>query len=200
MNADYFSKAQFLTSAAKLSQTPIDIGREVAFSGRSNAGKSSALNCLTGRKGLAKTSKTPGRTRLLNFFILDESHRLVDLPGYGYAKVSQSTQSEWEKSLGLYLLKRESLQGIVVLMDIRHPLKPLDYVLLNWANYRERPVHILLTKADKLSYSQIKQAVTDVEKKCSELSPLISFQTFSSKTGLGLDELVEKLSGWLEVS
>ena len=146
-----YRQACFLTSVASIRGLPADRGREVAFAGRSNAGKSSAINALTGRRHLARTSRTPGRTRLINFFELDEERRLVDLPGYGYAKVPRSMSREWGALVGKYLESRESLAGVVVLMDIRHPLTELDATLLDWCRAADLPVLAVLTKADKLA-------------------------------------------------
>ncbi|MEI6514156.1 MAG: ribosome biogenesis GTP-binding protein YihA/YsxC, partial [bacterium] len=166
-----YKQAEFLKSAAKVEQLPVDLGYEVAFAGRSNAGKSSALNCLTANGRLARTSKTPGRTQLINLFtVKDEHHRLVDLPGYGYAKVAMQVKLDWQKNLAHYLEVRESLRGLVVLMDSRHPLKDADQLLIQWAVNRQLPIHILLTKADKLSKSQVQQAIILVRQKCGQLS------------------------------
>lgn len=192
----HFQKAVFLTSAAKLSQLPAEEGAEVAFAGRSNVGKSSALNTLTQQKGLARTSKTPGRTQLINFFSLDETRRLVDLPGYGYAKVSREVKERWQKTLGEYLETRRCLKGLVLLMDIRHPLKEYDLLMIDWANHYAIPMHILLTKADKLSRNQAANALAGV-KKSLDSHLLVSIQTFSSLTKTGLIELENKITGWL---
>lgn len=195
-----YTQATFLKSAAKVQQLPAEDGYEVAFAGRSNAGKSSALNCLTGNKHLARTSKTPGRTQLLNVFIVkDEQHRLVDLPGYGYAKVAMQTKIDWQKNLAHYLEVRESLKGLVLLMDIRHPLKELDKTLLHWAITQNLPVHILLTKADKLSRNQIQQALQTVSTYCKPL-PNVSWQPFSSLKKEGVETLVTVLNTWFEWS
>ena len=145
----HYSQAKFSISAPDISHLGTDEGIEIAFAGRSNAGKSSALNKLTRQKGLARTSKTPGRTQLINVFKLDENRRLIDLPGYGYAKVPIAIKKKWQKSLGEYLQKRESIKGLVVLMDIRHPFKDLDQDLIHWAVAADLPVLALLTKADK---------------------------------------------------
>jgi len=150
MNTFNYNRIEFLKSANDKKQLPPDIGAEVAFGGRSNAGKSSALNAITGFKRLARTSKTPGRTQLINFFQLDPQRRLVDLPGYGYAKVPDAIKFHWEKILSEYIMQRQSLKGIVLLMDIRHPLKPLDWQMIEWGLSQQLPLHILLTKADKL--------------------------------------------------
>jgi len=147
----HLSKATFTISAPDIRKLPEDSGIEVAFAGRSNAGKSSALTTLTNQKSLARTSKTPGRTQLINVFEIGDNKRLVDLPGYGFAKVPLEMKKKWQKALGEYLEKRESLKGLVVLMDIRHPLKDLDRDLIEWAVDSELPVLALLTKADTLS-------------------------------------------------
>jgi GTP-binding protein len=192
-----YTEATFLKSAAKVNQLPEDTGAEVAFAGRSNAGKSSAINCLTGIKQLARTSKTPGRTRLMNCFILkDEAHRLVDLPGYGYAKVSRAMQLEWQRHLAHYFEVRKSLKGLVVLMDIRHPLTALDQSMVDWALSRELPIHVLLTKADKISRSQAQNTLFKVQKHYAEYQTIFSVQTFSSLKRQGLDALHQVLDGW----
>ncbi|RUR12886.1 ribosome biogenesis GTP-binding protein YihA/YsxC [Legionella sp. km772] len=191
-----YSKAVFLKSAPRVLHLPDDSGYEVAFAGRSNAGKSSALNCLTGIKNLARTSKTPGRTQLINLFSIDEERRLVDLPGYGYAKVPMSVKEEWQKHLAHYLEVRTCLKGLILLMDIRHPLKELDLMMADWALNRELPVHILLTKADKLSKSDTKNAVFKVRKYYDLATHLISVQAFSSVNREGLDVLIQQLNSW----
>ena len=192
-----YSKAVFLKSAAKVSQLPDDLGYEVAFAGRSNAGKSSALNCLTGIKSLARTSKTPGRTQLINLFTLDETRRLVDLPGYGYAKVALKIKLEWQKNLAHYLEVRQSLKGLVLLMDVRHPLKDLDQMMVDWALNRGLPVHILLTKSDKLSRSDVKNTLLKVRKQYDMAQHLISVQSFSSLKKEGVDDLIHVLNQWV---
>jgi GTP-binding protein len=197
MSENPYAKAVFLKSAARVIHLPEDIGYEVAFAGRSNAGKSSALNCLTGIKGLARTSKTPGRTQLINLFAIDEQRRLVDLPGYGYAKVAMQVKMEWQKHLAHYLEVRQCLRGLVLLMDIRHPLKDLDQMMVDWALNRELPVHILLTKADKLSRSEAKNTLLKVRKHYELAGHLISAQTFSSLKKDGVSELIAVLNQWL---
>lgn len=193
----FFQKAAFLTSAAKVTQCPADRGREVAFVGRSNAGKSSALNKICHQTRLAKTSKTPGRTQLLNFFALSEQQYLVDLPGYGYAKVPNDVKKAWQEQLGHYLESRESLVGLVVLMDIRHPLTPFDESLLEWAEHYQKPVHVLLTKADKLSRGPAKNTLLHLEKVLKPFSTPASAQLFSAVTGEGLDAAREQVAQWL---
>jgi GTP-binding protein len=188
MNLKAFPLTTFLISAAKLSQLPPDTGAEIAFAGRSNAGKSSALNAITGVKGLAKTSKTPGRTQLLNFFALAEQHRLVDLPGYGYAKVTEATKLRWQELLEQYLTHRTSLCCLVLVMDIRHPLKEFDQQMLQWANHYQLPVHILLTKADKLSHGAAMQTLQQVKKALADFSAPITTQLFSALKNTGISE------------
>lgn len=191
-----YTQATFLKSAALVSQLPPDEGLEVAFAGRSNAGKSSALNCLTGTKQLARTSKTPGRTQLINLFALDETRRLVDLPGYGYAKVAQQIKQDWQKNLAHYLEVRKSLCGVIVLMDIRHPLKELDLTLIDWGLNSEIPLHLVLTKSDKLNRSQINQTVDTVKRKYELLEDLVSVQAFSATKKEGVDTLIAQLNHW----
>lgn len=200
MLANPYSKAVFIKSAARVDQLPADIGYEVAFAGRSNAGKSSALNCLTNIKNLARTSKTPGRTQLINLFSLDEERRLVDLPGYGYAKVALQVKLEWQKNLAHYLEVRNSLKGLILLMDIRHPLKDLDQMMIDWALNRQLPVHILLTKSDKLSRSDVKNCVLKVRKHYDLAKHLITVQSFSSLKKDGVDELITQLNQWIELN
>ena len=192
--------AEFLTSAPSIKQCPADTGCEVAFAGRSNAGKSSAINALTRQRGLARTSKTPGRTQLINFFQLSHNKRLVDLPGYGYAKVPKAMKAEWDRHLAEYLQMRNSLTGLILLMDIRHPLQEYDQQMLNWAAQASLPVHILLTKADKLKRGPAENSRFKVEKLLRDMDPgctLLSVQTFSALKKQGLSELERQLSHWL---
>lgn len=183
--------ARFLTSVAEITQLPPDIGSEVAFAGRSNAGKSTAINRITQQKQLAKASKTPGRTQLINFFSLDETHRLVDLPGYGFAKVPKAVKENWQITMGRYLETRESLSGLILLMDIRHPLKPDDCDMLDWARASALPTLILLTKADKLSRNQQMQTTAEVKKH--PLAFGATIQIFSALTGLGLKDVQQNI-------
>ena len=192
-----FRTASFLTSASKVHQCPEDEGWEVAFAGRSNAGKSSAINTLTGNHKLARTSKTPGRTQLLNFFHLSENQRLVDRPGYGYAKVPEAVKREWTEQLEAYLEQRQSLRGMVIMMDARRPLQEFDQVMLDWATTAGMPVHILLTKADKLKKGPANSTLLKVQKKVEEHAELVSVQLFSALKGTGLRELEKKLNAWL---
>jgi GTP-binding protein len=191
-----YQKAEFLLSVAKLSQLPQDNGMEVAIVGRSNAGKSSVLNQLTKNKTLARVSKTPGRTQLINFFTLDTTRRLVDLPGYGYAKVPIAMKEQWQNLLDQYLRTRECLKGLILVMDIRHPLQAFDRMLLLWSSECNFPVHILLNKADKLSKNEIKKTHKKVIDAISPYHHAISVQIFSAQTGLGADELRKQLDSW----
>lgn len=192
-----YRRARFLTSAAKLHQCPEDVGWEVAFAGRSNAGKSSAINSLTSNKKLAKTSKTPGRTQLINFFELSDSQRLVDLPGYGFAKVPLAVKREWTKTLEYYLQRRESLRGLVLLMDIRRPMQEFDTQMLNWALSAGMPVRILLTKSDKLKRGPAKSTLLAVRKDLKPYAELASVQLFSALKHEGHGELTQVLDAWL---
>jgi GTP-binding protein len=198
MPTNPYVKAVFLKSAARVIHLPEDLGYEVAFAGRSNAGKSSALNCLTTMKHLARTSKTPGRTQLINLFALDEHRRLVDLPGYGYAKVPLSIKEEWQKHLAHYLEVRHCLRGLVLLMDVRHPLKDLDQMMVDWALQRELSVHLVLTKADKLSKSDVNNAVMKVRNHYGLVAHLVSVQAFSATKKIGLEELITILNHWFD--
>lgn len=198
-----FNLAQFLTSAPSLRECPPETGIEVAFAGRSNAGKSSAINKLTRNGKLARTSKTPGRTQLINFFSLgNEQQRLVDLPGYGYAKVPLATKQKWQAHLSEYLQQRECLGGLVLLMDIRHPLQSFDTMMLNWSVEANMPVHILLTKSDKLNRGAASKTLLEVQKHLREakVDDLVTAQTFSSLSGEGLQTLERTLSNWLSMN
>lgn len=191
-----YQVTHFVTSAPDIRHLPADIGIEVAFAGRSNAGKSSALNTLTNQKSLARTSKTPGRTQLINLFEVVDGIRLVDLPGYGYAEVPEEMKRTWQRALGEYLQKRQCLQGLVVLMDIRHPLKDLDQQMLEWAVAAELPVLVLLTKADKLAQGARKAQLNVVREAILPLMGDIQVETFSSLKKSGVDKLREKLDSW----
>jgi GTP-binding protein len=192
-----FQQTEFLTSANALKQLPPDEGSEVAFAGRSNAGKSSALNTITSQRSLARTSKTPGRTQLINFFSINEMQRLVDLPGYGYAKVPEAVKRHWQQVLADYLRSRRSLRGLVLMMDIRHPLKEFDRQMLDWCHHQQMPVHVLLTKADKLSRGAASKTLQELRKVLKEAYPLGSAQLFSSLDKQGVDEARTLLSEWL---
>ena len=193
-------RASFQISAPTLALCPADTGLEVAFAGRSNAGKSSCINTLARHKQLARASKTPGRTQLINFFTLEEGNqrRLVDLPGYGYARVSHEMKDEWQRHLGEYLQGRGSLCGLVLLMDIRHPLTDFDQNMLSWARRRNLEVHCVLTKADKLNRGPALNALQAVKKDLKTLGFNASAQLFSSLKVSGLEELADKLGEWLQ--
>ncbi|UTW03464.1 YihA family ribosome biogenesis GTP-binding protein [Amphritea atlantica] len=189
---------RFNTSASKLSQCPEDTGAEVAFAGRSNAGKSSAINTLTNAK-LARTSKTPGRTQLINFFDTNvEGVRIVDLPGYGYAKVPIAMKEHWQKHLDDYLQNRECLRGVVLMVDIRHPLKEFDQMMIQWCNEAGMPLHILLTKADKLNRGAAQNALLKMKQLLDvKNNPLLTIQSFSALKTTGVEQLREHLNRWL---
>lgn len=193
----HYSHAKFVTSAPDIRHLKEDDGAEVAFAGRSNAGKSSALNRLTRQKSLARTSKTPGRTQLINVFEIEPGKRLVDLPGYGYAKVPMEMKIKWQHALGEYLQVRKSLTGLVVLMDIRHPFKDLDQQLIYWAVERELPVLALLTKADKLKSGKRKAQLLMAREAAMAFCGDVTVHTFSSLNGLGLDNMQNVLDQWL---
>jgi GTP-binding protein len=187
--------AIFLKSAADFKDFPVDDGREVAFVGRSNSGKSTAVNALTGAKKLARVSKTPGRTQLLNFFAVGEGRRLVDLPGYGFARVAPEVQARWRRSLEAYLRERASLVGLIVTMDIRRGVTTLDDTLLRWLEPRGLPVAVLLTKADKLSRGA---AIEQERKVAAELGPDVKATRFSALTGEGVAMAQQWLEDWLQ--
>lgn len=193
-----YRKAQFVLSAPTLKQCPPDNAREVAFAGRSNAGKSSALNALTGSSKLARTSKTPGRTQLINFFKVEDNRYLVDLPGYGYAKVPEAMKIQWQKHLDNYLTNRESLMGVVLLVDIRHPMKEFDKMILQWSIQSHMPLHILLTKSDKLKSGVGKQALNKLHNEVKEYGH-VTIQLFSALKKTGVQELAHQLDIWLAV-
>jgi GTP-binding protein len=192
-----FQHVSFYTTVNQLRQLPEPDGVEIAFAGRSNAGKSSAINSLTNRSRLAFVSKTPGRTQNLNFFRL-ESGFLVDLPGYGYAKVPSDIRQHWEGLLSTYLQTREPLSGMVLIMDVRHPLMPLDRRMLDWFAPTGKPVHILLTKSDKLSRQQARKTLSEVLALLREIYPQSTVQLFSSLSREGVEEAAALLGAWLE--
>ena len=197
-----YSQAEFLISAPDLRRCPVDAGLEIAFAGRSNAGKSSALNRLTEQAKLARTSKTPGRTQLINFFTVADQKRLVDLPGYGFAKVPLAVKKTWEKNLTEYLNNRKSLCGCLLLVDIRHPLQVFDQNFIGWAVDIGLPLHILLTKADKLKRGAAKSAMLNIRKTIQDeyASDRLSIQTFSSLNGAGTAELTQLLNSWFNAN
>jgi GTP-binding protein len=195
-----FQEAQFFISADKLTDLPPPSGIEIAFAGRSNSGKSSAINTLANRNRLAFVSKTPGRTQLINFFSLGNDRFLVDLPGYGYAKVPEAMRTHWQSVLSRYLMERESLYGLVLIMDARHPLTPLDHQMLNWFIPTCKPVHVLLTKADKLSKQQATTTLRTVRAELDRTYPNCTVQLFSSLKRIGLDEAEAMIGKWLSAS
>ena len=191
----FFGSAIFLKSVASLGQLPASRG-EIAFAGRSNTGKSSAINALTGHR-LAHVSKTPGRTQLINYYALGAERFVVDLPGYGYAKVPDAVRAPWEELLGSYLRMRNPLRGLAVVMDIRHPVTDLDRRLLEWFRPTGKPVHVLLTKADKLSREAARKILREAERELSGLLANSSVQLFSSLRNTGIEEAEPVFRGWL---
>jgi GTP-binding protein len=192
-----FRQASFLKSAQSLLDLPPESQREIAFAGRSNSGKSSVINTLTDQRQLARVSKTPGRTQLINYFGLGDGRFLVDLPGYGYAKVPIATRAPWGRVLGDYLQTRNQLAGLALVMDVRHPLTELDWGLLEWFGPTGKPVHVLLTKADKLSRSAALQTLREVRRTLAEASPNWTAQLFSSLKRTGIDDAEAVLNAWL---
>jgi GTP-binding protein len=195
--ATNFQRARFLTSVPDVRLAPPDAGAEVAFTGRSNAGKSSALNSITQQRNLARTSRTPGRTQQINFFDLGENRRLVDLPGYGYAKVPHALKNQWQQNLAEYLRVRRSLRGLMLLMDCRHPLSEYDQNMLAWSADVGLPVHILLTKADKLKRGPANSVLLAMRKHLPARHPHATVQLFSALKHIGIDEACEALTRWL---
>lgn len=193
---NHYQKAQFLLSVADLKQLPEDSGVEVAFCGISNVGKSSVLNRLTQQKNLARVSKSPGRTQFINLFGLDDHRRLADLPGYGFARVPDALKAQWEQNLVAYFESRDCLKGVILIMDIRHPMKELDRMLLEGCAEGGLPVHILLNKADKLTKNQLRQTEIEVKRDLEGYPGVVSFQAFSASKGEGLDELRAVLNQW----
>lgn len=191
-----YRNTQFVTSAPDIRHLPDNTGIEIAFAGRSNAGKSSSLNRLCDQKSLAKTSKTPGRTQLINLFKVDDECHIVDLPGYGYAQVPLEMKEKWQRSLGEYLQKRDQLGGLVVLMDIRHPMKDLDQQLIYWAVESKLPVLVLLTKADKLKTGARKQQLMKIREASLAFCGDVEVELYSSLKGIGVDKLRQKLDAW----
>lgn len=191
-----YHQAQFINSAPQLKDAPKDEGLEVAFAGRSNAGKSSAINALTRQKNLARISKTPGRTQMLNFFQFAEGKKFVDLPGYGYARVPLAVKEKWHKMMENYLSKRKSLCGIILVMDVRHPLTEFDWQMINWCEHNSLPLHIILTKADKLAYGAAKNTLLKVESELGKINFPLSLQLFSAVSKTGVDEIHQILDQW----
>lgn len=192
-----YAHARFVGSVARPTQLPPDRGREVAFAGRSNAGKSSALNAITGRRGLARTSKTPGRTRLINLFALDGGRRLVDLPGYGYARVPEAVRRDWERLLADYLDGRDCLAGVVLVLDARRGLTDHDRRLVDLVVPGGRALHALLTKADKLGRGEAARALEGVRRELGDAGIEATLQLFSATHGQGIDDARGVLDAWL---
>jgi len=196
---NHYRNATFLLSAPSLEHAPEDTGLEVAFAGRSNAGKSSAINTLANNKTLARTSKTPGRTQALNFFTLDDDQRrLVDLPGYGYAKVSEKVKKKWQQYMTEYLHKRRSLCGLILVMDIRHPMSPFDVDMIDLCQQTNRPLHILLTKSDKIKKGPANSTLHSIAKTLGDMGVEASLQLFSSHKKTGIEDVHGVLNEWLE--
>ncbi|MEM7401944.1 MAG: ribosome biogenesis GTP-binding protein YihA/YsxC [Pseudomonadota bacterium] len=191
------SKAKFLRSASAEQDFPDDIVAEIAFCGRSNAGKSSAINTLCRQNNLARTSKTPGRTQLINFFKLDGDTCLVDLPGYGYAKAPANVQQKWQQLMENYLTHRQALCGLVLLMDIRHPLTEIDWTMIHWTHHYQLPLYILLTKADKVNRNDTAKAMTLVSSKLEQHEFDCGLQTFSATKQIGVNQAQNKITDWL---
>lgn len=195
--ATLFRQARFVTSVRELHTLPPEGEGEIAFAGRSNSGKSSALNTLTDHHKLAFVSKTPGRTQLINYFDINGRHYLVDLPGYGYAKVPEAIKAPWGRDLGEYLRTRQTLRGLALIMDVRHPMSPLDRELLAWFRPTLKPVHILLTKADKLSRQDGTRILLEVNRELKLLAGEYSAQLFSSLKKIGIEEAEAVFARWL---
>jgi GTP-binding protein len=198
MIKNHYQCTSFQLGTPDTRQAPPDTGMEVAFAGRSNSGKSSALNVIANQKGLARTGKTPGRTQHINFFCVDDNRRLVDLPGYGYARVPKEVQARWQRAIERYLETRQSLRGVILLMDIRHPLKDFDRQVLAWSHNADLSLHVLLTKADKFKRGPAKAVLLKVRGEIAELHPAATVQLFSALTPAGSDEARVILDNWLE--
>ena len=194
---NHYQQTRFILGTPDARRAPPDTGVEIAFAGRSNAGKSSALNVITGQRALARISKAPGRTREINFFSVNGDRRLVDLPGYGYAKVAHSIKDQWQKNISRYLETRESLGGVILLMDVRHPLRDTDRQVLGWCHAAGLPTHVLLTKSDKLKRGPAKNTLLQVRKQLAELHPDASVQLFSSLKREGVEQVQAVLDEWL---
>jgi len=196
-NHNPYRSANYVVSAHTLKQLPPDGGFEVAFAGRSNAGKSSAINTLTDQKSLARTSKTPGRTQQIVIFDVDEERRIADLPGYGYAKVPEQLRAHWRQVMQQYFQQRKSLRGVVLVMDIRHPLRTFDQQMLEWCSLSGVHCHVILTKSDKLKRGPAQATLLQVR---NQLPPGSTAQVFSAKNRGGLAELIARLDQWYELA
>ncbi len=188
-----YTQAKFINSSPHLKDTPPDQGREVAFAGRSNAGKSSAINALTRQNALARISKTPGRTQMLNFFEINDRQRFVDLPGYGYAKVPLVVKKKWHELMETYLTSRKSLCAIILVMDVRNPLTEFDWQMVEWCRHTGLALHILLTKADKLTYGASKNTLLQVQRELKDINFPLTIQLFSALKKTGIDEVHQAL-------
>jgi GTP-binding protein len=194
-----YHQAKFMISSPSLKDTPADMGKEIAFAGRSNAGKSSAINTLTRQNSLARTSKTPGRTQMLNFFEINEQQRFVDLPGYGYAKVPLDVKNKWHQLMEIYLTQRKSLCAIILVMDVRHPLTEFDWQMIEWCQHTGLALHILLTKADKLTFGAAKNTLLQVQRELKDINIPLTAQLFSALKKTGIDEVHRSLDELFEV-
>lgn len=193
-----YHQAKFMNSSPSLKDTPPDVGKEIAFAGRSNAGKSSAINTLTRQNSLARTSKTPGRTQMLNFFEINGQQRFVDLPGYGYAKVPLDIKNKWHQLMEIYLTQRKSLCAIVLVMDVRHPLTDFDWQMIEWCQHTGLPLHLLLSKADKLTYGAAKNTLLQVQRELKDINIPLTAQLFSALKKTGIDEVHQALDELFE--
>ena len=191
---------QFLLGAAEPHQFPADELVEIAFAGRSNVGKSSAINAISNRRKLARTSKVPGRTQQINFFSMGQQARLVDLPGYGFAQVPLAVKEKWQKTIHEYLADRKNLIVLVLLMDIRHPLTELDIQMVQWASDSELPTQILLTKADKFKRGKIAATALRVEKELRKFPGNFAVEPFSSQNYTGVDKVRKQMQNWVQES
>jgi len=195
MNSNPFTGTRFVLGAHELTQLPPDEGREIAFAGRSNVGKSSVINAITGNARLARTSKTPGRTQQLNCYAIDSRNRLIDLPGYGYARVTEKVRRHWGAVLQGYFSHRRSLFGLFLVMDVRHPLKPYDMQMLDWCRSADLPVHVVLNKSDKLSRGAAARVLQLVQNELTDGKPYV--QLFSVTDKFGVEKARERLAAWL---
>ena len=191
-----FRRTTFVTSAPDISKLPNDVGAEIAIIGRSNSGKSSSINAICDQKTLAKTSRTPGRTRLINLFKVNEGKYLVDLPGYGYAQVPEQMKRQWQKAMTDYLQQRKCLCGLVVTMDIRTPLRDHDRMIIDWSIAANLPCLILLTKADKFGVNKRKEMVGEVKTQLSEFGGNFTIIAFSALRKIGIDETRNVIKNW----
>jgi GTP-binding protein len=200
MTMNQYRNAEFLLSVNQWSQLPNDEAIEVAFAGRSNAGKSSAINTITDIKSLCRTSKTPGRTQMINYFSIAENQHLVDLPGYGYAKVPLKVKQHWQMLLERYLIDRQSLRGVMIIMDVRRPFTEYDCLMLEWCQKADMSAHILLTKADKFKRGAAQNILLKVEQTLKTDYPNTTVQLFSALKKTGVERVREKLNEWFSIT